>query len=138
MICLPDCNSDFFDIVAGVLQGSTLEPYLFISCLNYAFRTSEDLIKENAFTLKRIIRHPAETMIHWVECSPIARKIGVQSQVELYQRLKKWYLMLPCLTLSIIRYGSRVKWSYPGKRVAPFSTFRFSTYWKGSLRVTLD
>ena len=32
-----------------------------------------------------------------------------QSQVESYQRLKKWYLMPPCLTLSIIRYGSRVK-----------------------------
>ena len=25
----------------------------------------------------------------------------VQSQVMSYQRLKKWYLMLPCLTLSI-------------------------------------
>ena len=32
----------------------------------------------------------------------------VQSQVELWQRLKKWYLMSRCLTLSIIRYGSRV------------------------------
>ena len=29
--------------------------------------------------------------------------------VESYQRLKKWYLMPPWLTLSIIRYGSRVK-----------------------------
>ena len=27
----------------------------------------------------------------------------LQSQVDSYQRLKKWYLMLPCLTLSIIR-----------------------------------
>ena len=26
--------------------------------------------------------------------------------------------MPPCLTLSIIRYGSRVKWSNPGKGVA--------------------
>ena len=24
------------------------------------------------------------------------------------KRLKRWYLMTPCLTLSIIRYGSRV------------------------------
>ena len=30
--------------------------------------------------------------------------------------------MPPCLTLSIIRYGSRVKWSNPGKGVAPFPT----------------
>ena len=49
------------------------------------------------------------------ECSPMARKTWVQSQVESYQRLKKWYLMPLCLTLSIIKYGSRVKWSYPGK-----------------------
>ena len=27
--------------------------------------------------------------------------------------------MPPCLTLSIIRYGPRVKWSNPGKAVAP-------------------
>ena len=49
----------------------------------------------------------------------MARETGVQSQVESYQRLKKWYLMPPCLTLSIIRYVSRVKWSNPGKGVAP-------------------
>ena len=58
----------------------------------------------------------------YIECSPIARETWVQSQVESYQRLKKWYLMPPCLTLSIIRYGSRVKWSNPGKGVAPFPT----------------
>ena len=26
--------------------------------------------------------------------------------------------MSPCLTLNIMRYGSRVKWSYPGNEVA--------------------
>ena len=52
----------------------------------------------------------------------MARETWVQSQVESYQRLKKWYLMPPCLTLSIIRYGSRVKWSNPGKGVAPSPT----------------
>ena len=51
---------------------------------------------------------------------------------------KKWYLMPPCLTLSIIRYGSRVKLSNPGKGVAPSSTPWCSSYRKGSLRVTLD
>ena len=68
----------------------------------------------------------------------MARETGVQSQVESYQRLKKWYLMPPCLTLSIIRYGSRVKWSNPGKGVAPFPTPWCSSYRKGSLRLTLD
>ena len=43
----------------------------------------------------------------------MAWETWVQSQVESYQRLIKWYLMPPCLTLSIIRYGSRVKWSNP-------------------------
>ena len=46
--------------------------------------------------------------------------------------------MPPCLTLSIIRYGSRVKWSNPGKGVAPSLTPWCSSYRKGSLRVTLD
>ena len=68
----------------------------------------------------------------------MARETWVQSKVESYQRLKKWYLMPPCLTLSIIRYGSRVKWSNPGKGVAPFPTPWCSSYRKGSLRVTLD
>ena len=46
--------------------------------------------------------------------------------------------MPPCLTLSIIRYGSKVKWSNPGKRVAPSPTHWSSSYWKGSLRAPLD
>ena len=52
----------------------------------------------------------------------MARETWVRSQVESYQRLKKWYLMPPCLTLSIIRCGSRVKWSNPEKGVAPSPT----------------
>ena len=66
------------------------------------------------------------------------QETGVQSQVESYQRLKKWYLMLPCLTLSILRYRSRVKLSNPGKGVAPSPTPRCISYRKGNLRVTLD
>ena len=63
---------------------------------------------------------------------------GVQFQVMSYQRLKKWYLMLPCLALWTIRWGSKVKWSNPGDGVAPSSTPRCSSYWEGSLQVTLD
>ena len=62
------------------------------------------------------------TLAQRLECSPMARETWVQSQVESYQKLKKWYLMPPCLTLSIIRYGSRVKWSNPGKGVVPSPT----------------
>ena len=74
----------------------------------------------------------------WLECSPKARETWVQSQVESYQRLKKWYLMPPWLTLYIIRYGSKVMWSNPGKGVAPSPTPWCNSNRKGSLRVTLD
>ena len=52
----------------------------------------------------------------------MARETWVQSQVESYQRLKKWYLMPPYLTLSIKGYRSRVKWSNPEKGVASSPT----------------
>ena len=52
MVRSPDGGSDFFNIVAGILLGDTLTPYLFI-CLDYVLRTSIDLIKENGFTLKK-------------------------------------------------------------------------------------
>ena len=74
----------------------------------------------------------------WVKCLSMVWETGVQYQVESYQRPKKWYLMLPYLTLSIIWYRSRVKWSNPGKGVAPSPTPRCCSYWKGSLQVTLD
>ena len=44
----------------------------------------------------------------------------------------------PCLTLSHIRYVSRVKWNNPGKGVAPSPTPRCSNYWKGNLLVALN
>ena len=72
-----------------------------------------------------------------VECSPMVQETRVQSQVESYQRLKKWYLIPPCLTLGNIRYESSVKGSNPGKGVAPSPTLRCSSYWKGSLRIAL-
>ena len=62
----------------------------------------------------------------------MVRETGVQSQVESYQRLKKWYLMLPCLTLSIIRYGSNVKWNNPGNGVAPSLYFSVVAIEKGA------
>ena len=45
--------------------------------------------------------------------------------------------MPPCLTLSVIRYWSRVKWSNSGNGVAPAPTPWCSSYRKGSFRVTL-
>ena len=34
-------------------------------------------------------------------------------------KTQKWYLIPPCLTLSILRCGWRVKWSNPGKVIVP-------------------
>ena len=49
----PDGDTDYFDIVANVLQGDTLAPYLFIICLDYVLRTSVDKMKENGFKLTK-------------------------------------------------------------------------------------
>ena len=49
----PDGDTEYFDIVAGVLQGDTLAPYLFIICLDYVLRTSIDNIRENSFVLTK-------------------------------------------------------------------------------------
>ena len=78
--------------------------------------------------------------VHWPsgQCSWMVRETGVQSQIETYQRLKKWYLISFCLTLSIIRYVSRVRWSNPGEGVAHSPTLWCSSYRKGSLLVALD
>ena len=60
----PDGDTEYFDIVAGVLQGDTLAPYLFIICLDYVFRTSIDKIRENGFELtkKSSRRYTAKTI----------------------------------------------------------------------------
>ena len=60
----PDGDTDYFDIVAGVLQGDTLTPNHFIICLDYVLRTSINKIKENGFELinKRSRRYSAKTI----------------------------------------------------------------------------
>ena len=50
----PDGDTVYFDVVAGVLQGDTLAPYFFITCLDYVLRTSVDKIKENSFKLTKV------------------------------------------------------------------------------------
>ena len=59
-----DGDAEYFDIVAEVLQGHTLAPYLFIICLDDVLRTSIDKIKENGFeqTKQRSRKYPAKTI----------------------------------------------------------------------------
>ena len=40
-----DGDTNFFDLVAGVLLRNTLVPFLFTICQNYVLRTSIDLMK---------------------------------------------------------------------------------------------
>ena len=49
----PNEDTEYFDISVEVLQGDTLDPYLFIICLDYVLRTSIDKIRENGFELTK-------------------------------------------------------------------------------------
>ena len=59
-----DGDTDYFNIVAGALQGDTLASYLFIICLDYGLRTSIDLMKKKGFKLakERSKRYLAQTI----------------------------------------------------------------------------
>ena len=46
MVRSPDEDTYIFDIRAGLLQGDTLAPLLFIICLDYVLQTSIDLHSE--------------------------------------------------------------------------------------------
>ena len=80
----PDGDTDYFDIVAGVLQGHTLAPYLFIICLDYVLRTSIDKIKENGFELKkeRSRRYSAKTITDADYADDIALLVNAPAQAE--------------------------------------------------------
>ena len=72
-------------IVAGVLQGDTLAPYLFIICLDYVLRTSIDKIRENGFELtkKRSRRYPAKTITDADYADDIAILANTPNQAEI-------------------------------------------------------
>ena len=59
----PEGDTEFFDIIAEVLPGDTLAPYLFIIVLDYVSR-SLDQNKNLHFTLRKQLsrRYPAEML----------------------------------------------------------------------------
>ena len=80
----PDEDTEYFDIVAGVLQGDTPASYLFIICLDYVLRTSIDKIRENGFKLtkKRSRRYPAKTITDADYADDITLLANTPNQVE--------------------------------------------------------
>ena len=79
-----DGDTEYFDIVAGVLQGDTLAPYVFIICLDYVLRTSIDKIRENGFELtkKRSRRYPAKIITDADYTDDIAILANTPNQAE--------------------------------------------------------
>ena len=89
----------FLDIVADVLQGDTLAPYLFIICLDYVLRMLIDLMNEHCFTLKkaRSRRYPTQTITDADYMDNIAlqanKKTQADSQLHSLEQVAGW---LPC------------------------------------------
>ena len=106
--------------VAGVLQGDTLAPYLFIICLDYVLRTLIDKIRENGFELtkKRSRSYPAKTITDADYADDLVILANTPNQSEtllyiyIYCRPKglfsiattlSYYLPQDCPTLPLIR-----------------------------------
>ena len=80
----PDGNTEYFDIVAGVLQEDTQAPYLFIIGLHYVLRTSIEKVRENGFELtkKRSRRYPAKTITDADYADDIAILVNTPTKAE--------------------------------------------------------
>ena len=64
IVLSPDGHTDPFKIKAGVLQGDTLAPFLFICVLDYIMRKSTTEAERLGFTLnqRRSSRYPKEVL----------------------------------------------------------------------------
>ena len=80
----PDGDTDYFDIVAGVLQRDSLAPYIFIICLDYVLRMAIDKMKDNGFKIskKRSRRYPAQTITDADYTDDIAFLANTPAQAE--------------------------------------------------------
>ena len=91
-VCPLDGDTDYFDIVAGVLQGDTLAPYLFIICLDYVLRMSIDIIKVNGFkqAKERSRRYPAQTITNTDYADNMALLANTPAQVKTLIHSQEW------------------------------------------------
>ena len=77
-------ETEYFNIVARVLQEDMLAPCVFIICLDYVLRTSIDKIRENGFELtkKRSRRYPTKTITDANYADDIAILANTANQAE--------------------------------------------------------
>ena len=80
----PDGETDYFNIVAGVLQVDTLATCLFIICLDYVLWTSIDKMKDNSFKLtkERRRRYLAKTITNANYTDDLALLANTTAQAE--------------------------------------------------------
>ncbi|XP_038077255.1 uncharacterized protein LOC119745105 [Patiria miniata] len=98
-VATPDGETDWFDTTAGVLQGDTLAPFLFIIVLDYALgRTIDGRETDLRFTVtpRRSKRQPAvtETDLDFADDIALMSDLVEQAQVLLHlveaECLKVW------------------------------------------------
>ena len=83
-VITPDGDTELFDILAGVLQGDTLAPYLFIIALDYCMRQALGKHPEIGLTIKpyRSRRVKAERISDTVFADDIALIANTVKEVE--------------------------------------------------------
>ena len=88
----PDGDTEYFNIVARVLQGDTLAPYLFIIFLDYVLRTSIDKIRENGskLTKKRSRRYQTKTITDADYADDITIQANTSDQAETLLHSLEW------------------------------------------------
>ena len=77
-------ESDYFNIVAHVLQGDLLAPYLLIIHLHYVLRTSIGIMKDNSFKLakEKSRRYPTQKITDADYSNDIALLANTSTQAE--------------------------------------------------------
>ena len=82
----PDGDTEFFEIVAGVLQGDTLAPFLFIIALDYAMKIANKEELSIGFSLSKASskRHPATVICDTDFADDLALTSNTLEQAQLF------------------------------------------------------
>ena len=102
---------------------------LSFSFIQWSVGTAKSTILQVLFFF--VVDYYTGSLVLWVVCSPMVRETWVQKTLK---------IVLDTSLLNTLQYKVRIKGKVEQsrKRVAPSSTPRCSSYWKGSLLATLD